>query len=136
MTTPMPTPDLWEHVTDVLVWLDDANGRSDHQTAMQLLKIVEEVGEVAAAYIGVTGQNPRKGHSHTVDDVADELCDTLITALVALATITGDADTARAALDRHLAKASLRLSALILAPSELAADLFVDQIIDDAREGN
>jgi NTP pyrophosphatase (non-canonical NTP hydrolase) len=105
--------DLWQHVTNALTWLDAANGRSEHQTAMQILKITEEAGEAAAAYIGMTGQNPRKGVTHTREDLADELCDVAITALVALATVTGDADTGRAALNHHIAKRGPRLAALM-----------------------
>jgi NTP pyrophosphatase (non-canonical NTP hydrolase) len=51
---------------------------------MRLLKLVEEVGEVGSAYIGVTGQNPRKGVTHTNEDVASELCDVMLSAAVAL----------------------------------------------------
>lgn len=51
---------------------------------LRLLKLSEEVGEVAQAYIGVTGANKRKGITHTGRDVAKELCDVAITALVAL----------------------------------------------------
>lgn len=41
--------------------------------------------------IGATGQNPRKGVSHTWDDVRSELCDVVITAMVALRTLAPDA---------------------------------------------
>lgn len=47
----------------------------------RLAKISEEAGEVIAAFIGATGQNPRKGVTHTVADVGDELLDVAITAL-------------------------------------------------------
>lgn len=113
MTAAVNTADLWQHVTNALHWIDNANPRTDHETAMRLLKLVEEAGEAAAAYIGMTGQNPRKGVTHTREDVAGELCDVAITALVSLATITGDAITARAALDRHLAKRGPRIAALM-----------------------
>jgi NTP pyrophosphatase (non-canonical NTP hydrolase) len=106
------TADLWQHIHNALTWIDTTNPRTDHETAMRLLKLVEEAGEVASAYIGMTGQNPRKGVTHTRQDVADELCDVAITALVALATITGDTRTAQAALDRHLAKQAPRFAAL------------------------
>lgn len=111
--------DLWQHITAALDWVDLANGRNDHEVAMRLLKLVEEAGEVAAAYIGMTGQNPRKGVTHTRDEVAGELCDVVVTALVALATITGTADTARAALDQHLTTRGPRLAAAILAQHEV-----------------
>nr|WP_234365082.1 hypothetical protein [Streptomyces sp. RTd22] len=60
----------------------------DHETAMRLLKVTEEAGEAAAAYIGMTGQNPRKGTTHSAADVADELCDVIIAAAVALHSFT------------------------------------------------
>lgn len=50
----------------------------------RLLKIQEEAGEVAAATIGFVGANKRKGYSHTSEDVAKELADVVITAMVAL----------------------------------------------------
>jgi NTP pyrophosphatase (non-canonical NTP hydrolase) len=51
---------------------------------VRLIKLQEEVGEVSQAYIGYLGANARKGHSHTGQDVAKELCDVVITAMVAL----------------------------------------------------
>lgn len=104
---------LWGHVDNALTWLDQANGRGEKQTVVHLLKLSEEVGEVASAYIGMTGQNPRKGVTHTREDVASELCDVVITALVALASITGSTTDAQAALARHLARRGPRLAALL-----------------------
>ncbi|MFB4275795.1 MazG-like family protein [Nonomuraea sp. MTCD27] len=109
---------LWKHVGAALDWVDQANGRDDHEKTLRLLKLVEETSEVAAAYIGMVGQNPRKGVTHTLDDVAAELCDVTVTALVALATITGDTTTARTALNRHLARRGPRLAALLNATPE------------------
>jgi NTP pyrophosphatase (non-canonical NTP hydrolase) len=51
----------------------------------QLLKVQEEVGEVAAAYIGLYGLNPRKGETHEIVDVAMELADVVMAALVGIA---------------------------------------------------
>lgn len=50
----------------------------------RLLKLQEEAGEVAAATIGFVGANKRKGFTHTEEDVAKELADVVITAMVAL----------------------------------------------------
>ncbi|OLT18575.1 hypothetical protein BJF79_48105 [Actinomadura sp. CNU-125] len=73
----------------------------DEQTL--ILKIAEEYGEAVQAYIGVTGQNPRKGVHGTRDDVRDELADVIITAGIALVALTGDdPERARAHLDRRL----------------------------------
>jgi hypothetical protein len=60
---------------------------------------------VAQAVVGATGQNPRKGTSHTWDDVQSELCDVAVTALVALRTLTPDAPEVFA---RHLEKVTQR----------------------------
>jgi NTP pyrophosphatase (non-canonical NTP hydrolase) len=57
---------------------------------MRLLKLSEEVGEVMQAYIGMTGQNPRKGVTHSRDDVAAELCDVILTAMTALHSFAED----------------------------------------------
>ena len=51
----------------------------------RLAKIQEESGEVIGAYIGVTGQNFRKGVTHTIGDVYDELLDVAATAVLACA---------------------------------------------------
>lgn len=50
----------------------------------RLMKLAEEVGEVNQAYIGTMGANKRKGYIHTEEDVAEELADVVITAMVAL----------------------------------------------------
>ena len=113
MPTTNDSPALWSHLAMALAWLDAANPRTDHEVAMRVLKVSEEIGEAAAAYIGMTGQNPRKGITHTREDLAGELCDVVMSALVALATLTGDADTAQTAMDEHLTRRTPRLHALI-----------------------
>lgn len=50
----------------------------------RVLKIQEEAGEVAQGVIGFVGANKRKGITHDVEDVAKELADVVITAMVAL----------------------------------------------------
>ncbi len=82
--------DPWPSVRRFSAHLDEVNGTSDHERAVRLMKLSEEVGEVAQAYIGMVGQNPRKGVSHTREDVAEELCDVLITAMVALCSFSHD----------------------------------------------
>lgn len=77
-------------IAQLAAWLDASNGTGDHETAMRVMKLSEEVGEVTEAYIGMVGQNPRKGVTHTATDVADELCDVIVTALVALHRFTDD----------------------------------------------
>lgn len=62
---------------------------SDGPTHLQVLKLSEEAGEAAAAYIGWTG-NPRPGKESTRDDFIKEVCDVALTAMVALENIGED----------------------------------------------
>ncbi|MEU5223650.1 MazG-like family protein [Streptomyces toyocaensis] len=96
----VPDAELWESIEDLCGWLD-ANRPVDGPDGLllRILKLSEEVGEVAQAVVGATGQNPRKGTTHTWDDVRSELCDVAVTALVALRTLTPDA---REVFVRHL----------------------------------
>ena len=80
----MTATDPWPTIAALAAWLDANNGRGEHERAMRLMKLTEETGEVMQAYIGMTGQNPRKGVTHTAEEVADELCDVIVTAMVAL----------------------------------------------------
>ncbi|GAA2393165.1 MazG-like family protein [Streptomyces coeruleofuscus] len=105
-----PPPDLWATVDTLWEWLDShrpIEGREG--VLLRVLKLSEEVGEVAEAVIGATGQNPRKGVTHTWDDVQAELCDVVITALVALRTLTPEA---REVLARHLERVTRRSAEL------------------------
>ncbi|MFF3005073.1 MazG-like family protein [Kitasatospora sp. NPDC057940] len=90
---------IWESVDHLVAWLDEQSTQSPREERLlRLLKLSEEVGEVGAAVIGATGQNPRKGVTHSWEDVQHELCDVVFTALVALRTLTPDA--ARVFADR------------------------------------
>lgn len=82
---------MWQVVGQQKAWLD-AHPDTDPALAVPLrvLKVAEEAGEAAAALIGTTGQNPRKGRSHTDADLAAELCDVITAAAVALATVVPD----------------------------------------------
>ncbi|WP_327297971.1 MULTISPECIES: MazG-like family protein [unclassified Streptomyces] len=82
----------WTTVAQLHTWLAQSASRPPHEeTLLRILKLSEEVGEVAQAVIGATGQNPRKGTSHSWQDVEAELCDVIVTAMVALRTLTPDA---------------------------------------------
>lgn len=109
---PALTPTLdptWETVGRLHAWLDAQSDLPPKQdTLLRMLKLSEEVGEVAQAIIGATGQNPRKGTTHSWRDVESELCDVIITAMVALRTLTPDASEVFASHLRGIAKRSLK----------------------------
>ncbi|GGL03640.1 hypothetical protein Sme01_65120 [Sphaerisporangium melleum] len=84
--------DIWQDVDRLVAWLDGAAVLApDTELLIRLMKITEEAGEVAQAVVGVLGQNPRKGVTHTWDDVDAELCDVILTAMVALRSRNPDA---------------------------------------------
>jgi NTP pyrophosphatase (non-canonical NTP hydrolase) len=99
---------MWDTVDRLVEWLDRSSALPpETDKLLRLLKLSEEVGEVAQAVIGVTGQNPRKGVTHTWDDVTAELCDVILTAMVALSTVTPDARAVFARRLDHVAARSL-----------------------------
>ncbi|MEU6090747.1 MazG-like family protein [Streptomyces sp. NPDC047085] len=98
--------DTWQTITRLAVRLEDHSTLPHEQRILlQLLKIQEEAGEVAEAVIGAMGQNPRKGHSHTWEDVEAEVCDVIVTGMVALARMNPDAATVFA---RHMERIAAR----------------------------
>jgi NTP pyrophosphatase (non-canonical NTP hydrolase) len=98
----------WGTVSQLVEWIDNASTLPpETEKLLRLMKLSEEVGEVTQAVIGVTGQNPRKGVTHTWQDVQSELCDVILTAMVALTTITPDARKVFAERLDHVANRSL-----------------------------
>jgi hypothetical protein len=82
----------WDTVTRLVEWLD-TNSPLPPETdkLLRIMKLSEEVGEVSRTVIGATGQNVRKGVTHTWEDVTHELVDVIVTAMVALTTLIPDA---------------------------------------------
>lgn len=67
--------------------------RQGSTDADMIIKVMEEAGEVAEAWSGYRGTNPRKGaDTHTLLDVAHELADVAASALVALTFLGFDAE--------------------------------------------
>ena len=91
-------------------WIDQGNAGRDPEAVTwgRLAKITEESGEVIAAYIGATGQNPRKGITHTRQDVEEELLDVAVTALGALEYLRGHRGDARQLLDEKILRVATR----------------------------
>jgi NTP pyrophosphatase (non-canonical NTP hydrolase) len=103
------TDTIWQLVPAATRWLDAANGRDDAELSCRMLKVTEEAGEVASAWIGLRGQNPRKGVTHTKEGVAAELADVVITALVAIESLGLNA---RDTLETTAAKVHARIADL------------------------
>lgn len=84
---------LLADVAIIAEWLDNAvDIDSKTDDVCRVLKLAEECGEAANAYIGMTGQNPRKGVTHTLDDLNAELADVAITAMAAIYHFTGGSE--------------------------------------------
>jgi hypothetical protein len=96
-------------------WIDThpANAARDPEAQLwgRVSKVSEETGEAIAALIGATGQNPRKGLTHTMDDVVAELLDVAVTALCAVEHVRGNTggslDELVAMIDRTVLRAGL-----------------------------
>src|ERR1700721_165470 len=98
--------DAWGTIEEIVEWLDDSSTLApETKKLIRIMKVTEEAGEVTQAVIGTLGQNPRKGVTHTWEDVQAALCDVIVTAMVALATLTPDA---RETFDGHLARIANR----------------------------
>jgi NTP pyrophosphatase (non-canonical NTP hydrolase) len=95
---------MWDEVSQ----LHDYHG--DVAVEIRLLKLTEEIGEVADAFLGVHGLNRRKGVCKSQDDLLDELADVIITAAVAMNGVTGDAERARRHFEQRLATVTARAS--------------------------
>ena len=98
--------DAWGTIDQIVRWLDGGSTLGPEiKKLIRIMKLTEEAGEVTQAVIGTLGQNPRKGVTHTWEDVQAELCDVIFTAMVALTTLTPDA---RETFDGHLARVARR----------------------------
>ncbi len=94
-------------------WIDaaPANAARDREAATwgRLAKIQEEAGEVIAAYISETGQNPRKAvDPNAADRVNAELLDVALTALAALEHRTGNHGQSMVWLLNHIREVAIR----------------------------
>ena len=78
---------------------------------VRILKLTEEVGEVAEAFIGMRGLNSRKGPLPVPRGPLDELADVIITAAVAMsAAADNSASEAATHLERRLDVVTARAS--------------------------
>ncbi|MFE7561968.1 MazG-like family protein [Kitasatospora sp. NPDC057500] len=106
--------DTWMTLNSLAQELDSQSVMVGEQRwLVQVVKLQEEVGEVAEAAIGVLGGNPRKGRSHEWDDVRKEVCDVAVTALVLLVRMGGDP---RWFFEEHVRMLAARAEARAVAP--------------------
>jgi NTP pyrophosphatase (non-canonical NTP hydrolase) len=91
-------------------WIDASNNSRDREALLwgRISKIGEEFGEAIQALIGYTGQNPRKGFTHSRDDVQEELLDVAVTALGAVEHLRGNDGRALAELDDKIRRVHAR----------------------------
>ncbi|WP_250008478.1 MazG-like family protein [Actinoplanes sp. M2I2] len=103
----MGAESVWDGVLEARRWLDGVNGTAPLEVTCRILKVTEEAGEAAQAWIGLLGQNPRKGVTHSREEVAAELADVAFTAMVAIASLGIDP---RGALEACAGKVRVRLA--------------------------
>ena len=88
---------MWDQISD----LHACHG--EVPVEIRLLKLTEETGEAAEAFIGMHGLNSRTGVCRSRDDLLAELADVIITAAVAMTGVTGgDPEEARSHLEQRL----------------------------------
>jgi hypothetical protein len=117
--------DLFADIAEINAWFEAHNGPSPHEDAMRVMKPGEEIaeayealalcslaqGRVVEAYIGMTGQNPRKGVTHSLDDLLLELADVAISALCAIQHFAQDVQGTRNLVLRKSALGTQRVAA-------------------------
>lgn len=100
-------------------WVDEGQPADRDPEAVtwgRLAKVSEENGEVIAAFIGATGQNPRKGLTHQRSDVVKELLDVAVTALAAVEHMLDHAEIALELFADHLDHLCARAGIVVEAP--------------------
>lgn len=95
MSTPLE-PKYWDRISLITGWLDNHPAHWGDPLVWRVGKIVEEAGEAWEALATLAGQNPRKltpaPGVGRVDQLACELAQVIVTASVALLTLTPRAD--------------------------------------------
>lgn len=93
-------------------WIDTSPGYAnidpEAHLSRRVTKTGQEFGEALEAMYGSLGENPRKGVTHTQEDLIYELLDTANAALGAVEYITGNQATALALLFAHIEKVARR----------------------------
>lgn len=69
----------------------------------RVVKAFEEKGEAVEALVGMTGQNPRKGYTHSQTDLLAEMADWALTAIFGIQHFTKDIHGTEYILQQRLA---------------------------------
>lgn len=127
-----------EEISD---WIDDfpVNRDADPLAAFLLryIKVFEEAGEMVGNIIGMTGQNPRKGVTSSLEEVLDEAADTALTILGAIESATGNRGESFGRLFEKISKVHARMEAFeketqqSKAHSEAATEAQLQQVLKE-----
>lgn len=104
--------------------IDAHNADRDPEAILwgRVAKVAEEAGEAVGALVGVTGQNPRKGVSHSQTDLVDELLDVATAALGAVEHLTENRGFSLRLLAAKITRVHERALSVPLARAEGADD--------------
>jgi NTP pyrophosphatase (non-canonical NTP hydrolase) len=97
--------DSWLDANVGLIYKEQPLG----QDWARISKIQEELGEVTAAYISATGQNPRKPERLPMNAVMEELADVVCTAMLAIQHFTKDQYLTAEIVDARLGRLAERI---------------------------
>lgn len=113
------TTDLFAAIPTLVAWHDAHAGRDREQLGLRIAKAGQEAGEAMDAWFGHVGNNPRKGVYACLDDVVDELADTVLAALIAIESLGAEP---RHAIRQCLAKCLARVAEHPAAAATVACD--------------
>lgn len=105
-----PAVFTYERLAEISAWIDchNADRSPSEQLWARVGKIGEEFGEVVAALISYTGQNPRKPAGSSLGAIRAELLDVAVSALGAVEHLTGNRGTALDLLAEHVERVHAR----------------------------
>ena len=94
MTEPSSLEARSNQLTQFSAWLDNSPNYvgldPEAHDWRRIAKVVEEAGEAFTAFTGTLGENPRKGVTHTIEDVKKELYDAAFSAIGAVEHLNGN----------------------------------------------
>lgn len=108
---------IWSLVEQFTGLLDQNNRIQnidyEHEMTCRVFKIGEEFGEAVEARLGMLAQNPAKGQDKILEDLLIELADVVITASVAMYSLTRDVEACQRIISGKASSAVLKKRARI-----------------------